>query len=127
MALRRHGVAPEVELWTIETPRALRGRDARVALSAALERAGVGLEIVHAFPRALGLARVSDRIAARAVARLVARRSVDVVHAIGPRATQTARHAAGDLPVVADVHGEVEEPALRALYDALARDPQGGD
>jgi len=116
IALRRHAIAPEVAVWTVESPRALRRRDARVALSAALGAAGVGLEIVHAWPRGLGLARVSDRVAAHAIARLLARRGADVLHAHGPRATRTALEAAaGGVPVVTDVFGD------RAAEARLAR------
>ena len=82
----------------------------------------MGFAVLHAWPRRLGLARLSDRLAARAVRRYLGRHDVDVVHAHGPRAARTALRAAlgTRVRVVADVHGD------RAAERRLDRG-EGGD
>ena len=107
LALRRALGGLAVTLASIESPRALRRREPREEVARLLAPAGIDLEILHAWPRRLGLARWSDRAAVIAVRRLVARRGIDAIHAHGPRAARTALRAAGNAyPVVADVHGD---------------------
>lgn len=102
--------AARVTVATVESPRALRDPAARAEVQRGLASHGVDLHVVHGWPRRLGLARFADGLAARAVARLLARADVDLVHAHGPRAARTAlaavRHARTATAVVVDVHGD---------------------
>ena len=107
-ALRRALPTTSVVVASFESPSRLRDREARRAVQAELQAASVGFAVLHAWPRRLGLARLSDRLAARALARWCRRNATDVVHAHGPRASRAAiRSAKGtDVRVVADVHGD---------------------
>jgi glycosyltransferase involved in cell wall biosynthesis len=125
--VRRAFPAASVVVASVESPRALRDRDARAEVSAALGREGVELSVVHGWPRRWGFARASDALAAKAVQRSLRRLEAEVVHAHGARATRTALRAAGGLSisVVADVHGDraAETRLERGVADDLATAP----
>jgi len=126
--LRRALPAAKVTVSSIESPRALRDRTARVSAQTALRQEGVDLSIVHAWPRRWGLASLSDALVARALRRTLRRLGADAVHAHGARATRTALRAADGLsvPVVADVHGDraAETRLERGVVDDLATPPE---
>jgi glycosyltransferase involved in cell wall biosynthesis len=117
----------EVVLATIESPKRLRDRAARVGAQREVERGGARLVVLHALPRRLGLAALSDAAAARTLRRFLAREKIDLVHAHGPRAARTALRAAHGLEarVVADVHGDraAERRLERGAADDAAAAP----
>jgi glycosyltransferase involved in cell wall biosynthesis len=108
LAWKRVAPGGDVVLATIESPKRLRDRAARVEVQGEIERGGARFVVLHAFPRRLGLAALSDAAAARAVHRFLERERIELVHAHGPRAARTALRAARGLPVrvVVDVHGD---------------------
>jgi glycosyltransferase involved in cell wall biosynthesis len=98
----------EVVLATFESPRRLRDREARARVQREVEAGRARFVVLHAVPRRLGLARLSDAAAARAVRRFLEREKIELVHAHGPRAARTALRGAEGLSarVLADVHGD---------------------
>jgi glycosyltransferase involved in cell wall biosynthesis len=130
LAWRRVLPDGDVVLATIESPRRLRDRAARVAVQRELAAGGARFTVLHALPRRLGLARLSDAAAARAVRRLVARERTDLLHAHGPRAARAALRAARGLPVrvVVDVHGDrAAETRLEGGVEDDAATPPDAD
>lgn len=117
----------DVLLASVESPKRLRDKAARKAVSAETKAGGVAFRVLHALPRRLGLARLSDRAAAVAVRRLLRREGATLVHAHGPRAAATALRAAEGVAVkvVVDVHGDraAETRLERGIADDEATPP----
>ena len=121
-SLRRAMPCAVVTVASLETPRNLRRRVERQAVTLALTKAGIAFHVVHAWPRRWGLAGLSNRLAAATFARFLDRERIDVVHAHGPDALALAFAARGGrgVRVVADVHGD------RATEAMLDRGEGGG-
>ncbi len=97
-----------IRLLSVESPTRRADRAAVAELTHAVTAFGAELDVVAAWPRRRGFARISDALAARAVARRLRNFGADRVHAHGPRAAATAlraTHGTG-VRVVVDVHGD---------------------
>ena len=111
-----------VALVSVESPCRAGDAAAREEVERECLLGGVRFHVVRGLPRRLGLARLADRVAAKAVGRRVKADGIEAIHAHGPRATRAALSIAGRVPVVADVHGD------RAAEGRLERgEPDGPD